>query len=153
MNVRGDVTVRQATASDVGLIAPLFDAYRQFYRKPSDLNLAHRFLLERLQNNQSVLFVAIRQDGSAVGFAQLFPSFSSASAALIFILNDLFVVPEARRMGVASLLLDTATRFGQIGGAVRLTLSTEVTNVTAQALYEARGWKRQTDFYVYNLLI
>jgi hypothetical protein len=36
-----DVAVRQATILDLDLLAPLFDAYRQFYRKPSDLNLEH----------------------------------------------------------------------------------------------------------------
>ena len=93
----------------------------------------------------------MRQDGSAVGFTQLFPSFSSASAARILILNDLFVRPEARRTRVGSLLLAAATGFARAVGAVRLTLSTEVSNEPAQALYEAAGWTRQTDFYVYNL--
>src|SRR5260370_34721798 len=153
MSEQPDVAVRQATIFDLDLIAPLFDAYRQFYRKPSDLGLARRFLLERFQHNQSIVFLALQQDGSAVGFTQLFPSFSSASAARIFILNDLFVQPEARRKSVGSLLLAAAARFGRAVGAVRLILSTEVTNETAQALYETERWTRQTDFYVYNLAL
>jgi GNAT superfamily N-acetyltransferase len=153
MKEQRDIAVRQATIFDLELIAPLFDAYRHFYRKPSDLDLARRFLLERFQHNQSIIFLALRQDGSAVGFAQLFPSFSSASAARILILNDLFVRPEARRARVGSLLLAAAARFGRALGAVRPTLSTEVTNQAAQALYETEGWKRQTDFYVYNLAL
>ena len=148
-----DVVVRQATPSDLDLLTPLFDAYRQFYRKPSDPALARTFLLERLQRNESTIFLAMRQDGSAVGFTQLFPSFSSASAARIFILNDLFVRPDARRAGVGSLLLAAAAEFGRAVGAVRLTLSTEVTNEAAQRLYETEGWTRQTDFYVYNLAL
>jgi hypothetical protein len=36
---------------------------------------------------------------------------------------------------------------------VRLTLTTEVTNASAQALYEREGWVRQEDFYTYNLAI
>jgi len=144
------ITVRRATILDLDLLVPLFDAYRQFYRKPSDPDLARQFLLERFEHNESIIFLAIRQDGRAVGFTQLFPSFSSASAARIFILNDLFVLPEARRMRVGSLLLSAAARFGQTAGAVRLTLSTEVTNEAAKALYGHEGWTKQTDFYVYN---
>src|SRR5712664_2370853 len=113
MDERHDVAVRQATISDLDLLTPLFDAYRQFYRKPSDLGLARRFLGERFQHNQSIVFLAVRQDGSAVGFTQLFPSFSSASAAPILILNDLFVRPEARRARVGSLLLAAAASFGR----------------------------------------
>jgi GNAT superfamily N-acetyltransferase len=151
MPERYDVAVRQATILDLDLLTPLFDAYRQFYRKPSDLGLARSFLLERFQHNQSIVFLAVRQNGSAVGFTQLFPSFSSASAAPILILNDLFVEPDARRMRVGSLLLSAAVSFGRAVGAFRLTLSTEVTNEAAQALYETEGWTRPTDFYVYNL--
>ena len=153
MGEQQNVAVRQATIFDLDLVAPLFDAYRQFYRKPADLGMARQFLRERLQNSQSIIFLAVRQDGSAVGFTQLYPSYSSASCARIFILNDLYVAPEARRQRVGALLLDAAARFGREAGAVRLTLSTELTNVTAQALYEREGWKRQEDFYVYNLAL
>lgn len=145
-------TVRKATVSDLDTIVPLFDAYRQFYRKPSDIELARRFLRDRLQQNQSVIFVAFDEDGVAAGFTQLYPSFSSASAAGIYILNDLFVTPDARRRGIGRQLLTEAARFGRDAGAVRLTLSTEVTNTSAQALYESCGWIRQTDFHVYNLV-
>jgi GNAT superfamily N-acetyltransferase len=151
MNSRCDVTVRQATIVDLDLVAPLFDAYRQFYRKPADLALAKRFLFERFQHNESIIFVAIGEDGAALGFVQMFPSFSSGAAARILILNDLFVVPNARRSGVGRLLLRAAADFGRAAGAVRLTLSTELTNKSAQALYESEGWKLQTDFKVYNL--
>ena len=145
------VTVRQATVADLDLLVPLFDAYRQFYRQPGDLDLARRFLHDRFQHNQSIIFIALQQNGTAIGFTQLFPSFSSASAGRIFILNDLFAAPEARRRGVGAALLDAAANFGRAVGALRLTLSTEISNETAQALYEAHGWRRQTDFYVYNL--
>ena len=147
------VTVRQATVFDLEILVPLFDAYRQFYRRPGDLELARRFLLERFQHNESVIFVALSDDGSGAGFTQLYPSFSSASAARILILNDLFVAPEGRRSGVGAMLLAAAVRYGREVGVVRLTLSTEVTNVTAQALYEKEGWKRQTDFYSYDLAL
>jgi len=142
--------VRQATIADLDSLVPLFDAYRQFYRKPSDPVLARRFLVERFQHNESIIFIATNSEGSAVGFTQLFPSFSSVSAGRVFILNDLFVSVENRRQGVAASLLRAAKDFGQRIGVVRLTLSTEVTNSEAQALYESLGWLKQTAFHVYN---
>jgi GNAT superfamily N-acetyltransferase len=144
------ITVWQATILDLDRVAPLFDLYRQFYRKPPDLDLARRFLRDRFEHNQSIIFLANHEDGTAVGFSQLFPSFSSASAARILILNDLFVAPEVRRRGVGSKLLSAAADFGRAIGAVRLTLSTEITNEPAQALYKRAEWKRETDVYVYN---
>jgi GNAT superfamily N-acetyltransferase len=151
MNTEHQPIVRQATIADLDLLAPLFDAYRQFYRKPPDLNLARNFLNERLRHNESIVFMALHEDGSAIGFTQLYPSFSSGAAARIFVLNDLFVVPAARRTGVGKLLLHAAAAFGKASGAVRLTLSTGITNKAAQALYEAEGWKREAEFCVYDL--
>jgi GNAT superfamily N-acetyltransferase len=153
MNSPSIVAVRQATVADLDLLVPMFDAYRQFYRKPADLELARRFLLERFQHNQSIVFIAEFADGSAAGFTQLFPSYSSASAARILILNDLFVRPEARRRKVGSLLLAAAVAYGRAAGALRLTLSTEATNLAAQSLYESEGWIRQEEFLTYNLAL
>jgi ribosomal protein S18 acetylase RimI-like enzyme len=147
------IVVRRASIADLDAVAPLFDAYRQFYRKPSDPALAHRFLEERLTHEQSIVFIALDPKSEPVGFSQLYPSFSSVSAAPILVLNDLFVSPEARRKKVGSLLLAAAVRYGQTVGAIRLTLSTEMTNEGAQALYEAGGWIRQADFYAYDLTL
>src|ERR1700676_5108761 len=97
MNEPG-IEVRQATVDDLDLIAPLFDAYRQFYRQPSDPEAARRFLLERFEHGESVIFLAF-ENAAAIGFTQLYPSFSSGAMARIFILNDLFVAQEARGHG------------------------------------------------------
>ena len=111
--MEADISVRQATIHDLELVVPLFDAYRQFYRQTSDLDLARRFISERFEHNQSVIFLALDTSGAAVGFTQLFPWFSIRAAKRAFILNDLFVVPEARRKGVGALLLDAAAAYAR----------------------------------------
>jgi len=148
-----NIFVRRATAADLDRIAPLFDAYRQFYGQAHDLALAREFLRERIEQNQSVIFVAVDSDGSALGFTQLYPSFSSASAKRTFILNDLFVDPAGRRNGVGRALLQAAADFGRSSGAVKLTLSTAHTNTSAQSLYEANGWLRDEVFRSYHLAL
>ena len=113
--------IRRATVEDLDLIVPLFDAYRQFYRQQPDLNLARTFLSDRFRHSQSVIFLAlddaIDDNGCALGFTQLYPSFSSALARPVYILNDLFVAPSARRRNVARGLLETAAEFGKQSGA------------------------------------
>jgi ribosomal protein S18 acetylase RimI-like enzyme len=148
-----NIFVRRASLADLERIVPLFDAYRQFYGQAHDLALAREFLRERLEREQSVIFLALDPEGSAIGFTQLFPSFSSAIAKQIFILNDLFVDPAARRRGVGQRLLQAAADFGRDAGAVRLTLSTAHTNTPAQALYEAHGWRRDEVFRSYHLTL
>lgn len=142
-------SLNQATLADLDDLSMLFDGYRQFYGKASDLPAARAFLRQRFEHGESTLFIA-RQDGAAVGFCQLYPSFSSVSLARTFILNDLFVLPNARRAGVGQALLDAAIGYGKTLGAVRLTLSTAISNEQAQALYQAAGWARDQQFYVYH---
>ncbi len=144
--------VRQAVLSDLDSLVPLFDGYRQFYGRAADLEAARAFLLARFQHNQSVIFVA-EWDGQAVGFTQLYPSFSSILMGRTFVLNDLFVHPDHRRHGAGSQLLNAATEFARTVGAVRLTLFTDTANVTAQAVYQAGGWVRDEQYYVYNFAV
>lgn len=139
----------QVTAEQVELVAPLFDAYRQFYDQPADLDGARQFLTERLSRGESVIF-AVLEGGQALGFTQLYPSFSSLSIRPIWILNDLFVTAAARRRGIGAMLLRAARDHARKTGAVRLALSTAVTNTQAQALYERDGWRRDTTFHHYE---
>lgn len=144
--------IRAATAEDLETLVPLFDGYRQFYGFASDPAGARAFLADRLNRQESVIFLAMDQ-GQAVGFTQLYPSFSSGRMARIYILNDLFVTPGARGSGAGRRLIAAAQDFGRANGAARLTLSTAVDNTTAQSLYEACGWVRETDYYTYNFAL
>ncbi len=144
-------TVRQATVDDLDALALLFDAYRQFYDQPPDPVRARRFLEDRLQLGESVVFIALAPDGSALGFMQLYPGFSSVRMVRTWLLNDLFVAPQARRQGVAEALLGAAAAFARARGAGRMTLSTGVANITAQTMYGRLGWQRQEGFIEYAL--
>jgi GNAT superfamily N-acetyltransferase len=134
------VNVRRAAAADLDAIAPLFDAYRQFYGQPADAARARTWLSERLQSGESVVLLAER-DGRSTGFVQLYPMFSSVRTARLWILNDLFVASDARRCGVARALLDAAARFARDDGAAGLMLETGRDNAPARALYRAAGWQ------------
>jgi len=141
--------VRPAGVDDLDPLCRLFDGYRQFYGNPSDLAAARVFLKERLERGESMVFLAISA-GAAVGFTQLYPSFSSNSLGRIFILNDLFVHPDARGKGIGARLLSAAVDFAAAKGAVRLSLSTAHTNLTAQSLYKSQGWVQDDRFLNFN---
>src|SRR5215471_9743991 len=145
--------VIRAEAEHVDLVAPLFDLYRQFYKQPSDLDGARRFLSERLNEGESVIFLALDESGIGLGFTQLYPSFSSTSLRPLWILNDLFVRSDIRKQGVASALMERARQWGVETGAVELMLETATDNLTAQRLYEKLGWQRDKDFYTYHLFL
>ena len=134
-------------------LAALFDGYRQFYGQRSDLAAAQAFLRERIERDESVIYIAYLDGEEAAGFTQLYPSFSSVSMKRLWILNDLFVHSDARRGGVARALLERARQHALETGAKGLILNTAVTNRPAQTLYESCGWTREDEFLQYNLLL
>jgi len=141
--------ILQASPADVGDLAPLFDQYRQFYGRSPDEEGARRFLFARLSKGESVVYFSL-QEKRAVGFVQLYPAFSSTNLTRQWILNDLYVVAEARNQGVGRALVERAHRLAEETQAIGLVLETAVTNQAAQRLYESLGWKRDEEFYRYS---
>ncbi len=138
----------QCRESDMDAVAPLFDAYRQFYKQTSNLEGAREFLKNRCARRESVVFSAMK-DGKAVGFVQLYPLFSSVSMERLWLLNDLYVTAEARKSGVGLALLKKAQELATTSESKGLTLETGIDNKSAQALYEKTGFVRESDMCTY----
>lgn len=145
------VSVHRATLRDLDALAPLFDAYRQFYGQPSDPGGANEFLAKRLRLHESLILLAHESLDAPIGFAQLYPLFSSLRMERTYVLNDLFVMPAMRRRGAGRGLLLEAATTARLRGAVALSLSTAHDNAAAQALYESLGWQLDTMFREYTL--
>jgi ribosomal protein S18 acetylase RimI-like enzyme len=146
-----NILTRQATTSDIPVVAELFDLYRQFYAQAADPALALSFISARLAHQESVILVAENGTQEVMGFCQLYPTFCSVEAKPIYTLYDLFVAPSARHGGVGRALLQAAQAKAAQTGRFRMDLSTAKTNTTAQSLYESLGWVRDEVFLTYSL--
>ncbi|GAA3964439.1 GNAT family N-acetyltransferase [Mucilaginibacter dorajii] len=147
--------IKQISIVDYQLVTGLFNQYRVFYKQVSDIALAESYIKNRLEHNESVIFVAIDGD-EPVGFTQLYPLLSSVRATKNWLLNDLFVDAAHRKQGIGEALLQTAYDFAKSHGATFIELETSVDNFTAQSLYEATGFVRQpanTTSYYYRKAI
>lgn len=158
MSGRAQLTVRirkaRTTARELEQLARLFDAYRQFYGKPSAVGLARRYLAERLRRRESVIYVAERiADKRLVGFVQLYPIFSSVQARRSWVLNDLYVDASARRTGAGRRLVEEARRHGLRTKAAFIDLATAHDNTPARSLYESLGYVRDREFVHYSLTL
>ncbi|MFO1388105.1 N-acetyltransferase family protein [Cellvibrio sp.] len=141
---------RRATLADLDKVAPLFNDYRQFYEQAPNLEFAKEFLYARLNNNESIIFIAEDDSQTALGFCQIYPSFCSVIGAPIYVLYDLFVSPNVRKSGLGKMLLEQAHEHAQANKIARMDLTTAKTNLTAQSLYESLDWVRDDIFYAYN---
>ena len=127
--------IYKVTQQTIGEVVPLFNAYREFYGQSSDLQQAEQFIQERVMGAESIIFLAYLEE-EPVGFAQLFPVFSSVAMKRAFLLNDLFVAKQARKQGVAQALMEQCFIYCQQEDARYMMLETARDNVQAQKLYE-----------------
>ncbi|UKJ47124.1 N-acetyltransferase [Lysinibacillus sp. ACHW1.5] len=138
------------TQKTMGDVVSLFNAYREFYGQSSDLQQAEQFIQERVMGAESIIFLAYLEE-EPVGFAQLFPVFSSVAMKKAFLLNDLFVAKQARKQGVAQALMEQCYAYCQQEDARYMMLETARDNVQAQKLYEKMGMTIDETVYYYSI--
>ncbi len=140
---RFDVAV--VTEQDLGELLGLMRAYCDFYETaPRDealLALSRALLAD--PELEGLQLIGRGSDGRAVGFATLFWSWDTTEAARIGIMNDLYLIPEARGAGLAERLIEGCRERCMARGAVRLDWQTAPDNHRAQAVYDRVGGVRE----------
>jgi ribosomal protein S18 acetylase RimI-like enzyme len=142
--------IREATLNDIEQLAILFDAYRVFYEKESDIAGAIQFLKERLSNKESVIYIAFDRDNNFTGFVQMYPLFSSTRMKRLWLLNDLYVNAGYRSKGYGEALLEKAKEFAKNTNACGLMLETAKTNIIANNLYIKDKWVLDDEHNYYS---
>lgn len=143
---------RKAQTSDLNNLSVLFDGYRVFYGKESDIKGAHAFLSERMSSKESEIFVAENTDGQLSGFVQLYPLFSSTRMKRLWLLNDLFVDPDARGQGISKGLINMGKELVKQSNACGMFLETGKTNMVGNNLYPKTGFQlnSESNYYEWN---
>jgi len=141
-------TTRKATLQDIPQLAELFDQYRVFYHKESDIPAAEQFLTERIENKDSEIFIA-ESNGKLVGFVQLYPLFSSTRMKRYWLLNDLYVNEDHRGKGFSKKLIEEAKELARSTDACGILLETGKSNDIGNRLYPSCGFEMydEVNFY------
>lgn len=145
----------KATLEHLDLLTPLFVKYREFYGQLPYPDSSRSFLEKRLKRGESLIYLALPddRDDRLMGFCQLYPSFSSLSLKRVWILNDIYVAEDSRRMLVADNLMREAKKMAKKSNAVRMRVSTSSDNEVARKTYESMGFRKDTEFENYILPI
>ena len=144
--------IKNAEPEDSKKIGEIFDLYRQFYKKESNVEACKSYIKERLSNNEAQIFY-IENEKECMGMTQLYTTFDSLELSKKIILYDLYVRSEYRRKGVGHLLMNAAKDYAKKNNITSIELSTAITNTTAQSLYESLGYKRDEEYFDYYFAI
>jgi GNAT superfamily N-acetyltransferase len=127
-------------------LLPLIAAYQGFYEvEDADRDRNRSFFRRFLAPSEVGLLLAAREEGGEIlGYACLYWHFSSTKAAETVLMNDLFVVPEARGRGVGRALIEASADVARERGAAWLEWATAPDNHTAQRLYDSMTSEKST---------
>jgi GNAT superfamily N-acetyltransferase len=143
------IEIRKANFEDLKSLVKLFDEYRMFYEKESDIVNAEKFISERLLQNDSVIYVAANAEGKLTGFVQLYPIFSSTRMKRLWLLNDLYVEKEHRGKGISKQLIAFAKQLCKQTNACGLILETAKSNIIGNGLYPKVGFTLDNEHNYY----
>ena len=147
-----ELQIKIAQPDDFEKIGEVFNLYRQFYKKESNIEACKNYIYERLINNEAQIFY-IENEKECMGITQLYTTFDSLELSKKIILYDLYVRSEYRNKGIGRMLMNAAKNFAEKKGVTSIELSTSINNKNAQSLYESLEYQRDTEFYDYYLTI
>ena len=130
--------IREAKISDIDNLSSLFNSYRMFYGKDSNIGVAKKFLESRIKLCDSKIYVS-EVDQCLTGFVQLYPIFSSTRVSKYWLLNDLFVDANERGKGYSKHLIKKAKNLVKDTSACGMMLETDKTNNIGNYLYPSQG--------------
>lgn len=133
--------VRRAQIDDLDELAVLFDEYRIFYSQTSNVARARAFLENRLNKNESVIFVSVSDDNKLSGFTQLYPLFSSVRLSKLWQLNDLYVNQAYRGLGAGIALIEESKQLCRETKSCGMILETSKSNHVGNTLYSKCGFE------------
>jgi len=126
-------------------VEPLIEAYQRFYEVDDiDPQRNREFFSRFIGSDREGWLLAAWLDGRAVGFGCYYRFLSSLEAVSTVLMNDLFVLEEARGAGIGRALIEAGADLAREAGAAWLEWNTAPDNHTAQALYDSTGAEKST---------
>jgi GNAT superfamily N-acetyltransferase len=140
------IAVRPVSEDEFETLLPLIGAYQRFYEvEDIDTDRNRSFFGRFLAPSEDGELLAARDEsGGILGYACLYWHFSSTRAVETVLMNDLFVVPEARGHGVGRALIEASRAVARGRGAAWLEWATAPDNHTAQRLYDSMTSEKST---------
>ncbi|MEM6928315.1 MAG: GNAT family N-acetyltransferase [Myxococcota bacterium] len=146
------VTLRPATPDDAETILAFIQALAEYEREPDAVEVDAETLRSQLAESHPPFFCTMAElDGTPVGFALWFETYSTWRGRRGIYLEDLFVLPEHRGLGIGRALLASLAAETRARGGARLEWAVLDWNTPAIDFYEARGAVALSEWTTFRL--
>ncbi|ACV62978.1 GCN5-related N-acetyltransferase [Desulfofarcimen acetoxidans DSM 771] len=135
--------IRIAVMEDINSVISLLKQFMIFENADLLTDIQYKSMFEIvIENPQKAIFVVAQKNNQLVGMLTMVFGFSTWKGKDYVIIDDVFVLPSYRLMGVATNLINNAFRIAEERNCVRVDLVTEIDNYMAQKLYDKLGFKQ-----------
>jgi GNAT superfamily N-acetyltransferase len=143
--------IEPVTRQQLEALLPLIAAYQRFYEAEEiDGGRNRAFFRRFLAPSDDGLLLGAWDGERLLGYACLYWTFTSLVPAEVVLMNDLYVMEEARGQGVGRALIEAAADVARERGAHHLEWVTAPDNAAAQRLYDSTGAERE-EWIAYEL--
>jgi GNAT superfamily N-acetyltransferase len=143
------VHIRFADGRDAGTILGFIRGLAEYERELSAVKVDEPTLREQLSSERPPFECLLAEvDGDAVGFALFFHTYSTWTGKRGVWLEDLFVLPKKRRLGVGRLLLQRVAAVATERDCGRFEWSVLDWNESAIAFYKSLGAKLMDEWTI-----
>ena len=145
------ITIRKASVNDIPLVLQLIKELAEFERISHEVFASEETLQESLFGQKPAAeAILAERAGKPVGFAIYFNNFSTFVGRPGLYIEDLYVKPECRGLGVGKALLRHCARVAQERNLGRVEWAVLDWN-PARAFYEHFGARAMDDWVIYRL--
>jgi GNAT superfamily N-acetyltransferase len=146
------ISIRPATADDSALVFALICELAEYEKLSHEVVATEDIIRASLFGDRSVAEIVIASlDGAPVGFALFFPNYSTFLGRPGLYLEDLFVRPQARGLGIGRALLEHLAQLAVQRGWGRLEWRVLDWNAPSIAFYKKLGAEPLDDWTVFRL--
>ncbi len=146
------VRIRRAVPADAAAITAMIHGLAEFERAPDQCSVVETQVSAALFDQPATLRAHVAEvDGEVAAMALWFLNFSTWDGVDGIYLEDLFVQPGFRRLGLARRLLSALAKQCVDNGYTRLSWAVLNWNTDAIALYESVGARPQSRWTTYRV--
>jgi len=146
------LTLRTATPNDAALIVDFVKKLAEYEKEPEAAVLTETDVLRDGFGDRPFFGCVLAEwNGSPAGFALYFFNYSTWQGKPGLYLEDLFVLPEFRKLGIGKALLKEMARVAASNGCGRLVWQVLDWNTPSIRFYESLGARWMKEWLTYRL--
>lgn len=151
MQTEETIAIRPVSEQDVGLLLGLIRELADYEKMSGDVEVTEELLLDSLFRRKAARAIIAEYAGKPAGYALFFYNFSTFTGRPGIYLEDLFVRPALRGLGVGRALFSHVARLAADGDCSRMEWSCLDWNEPSIRFYRGMGARPLSDWTQYRL--